>query len=154
MIPTSWSPVIIVYDRDVALGISHWGLQRQQFYRAKINMMSKHKVFITMRILSVVSVQLEKKSSYGYLKKIVGIIFKNMVEDVQQGVESYQRKLNLTKPQRTYKSKKKRLLRVDEIHKFCDGTLQSVRNILHERLLNFKFGYNKRMPFEGVENKG
>ncbi|GKF14943.1 hypothetical protein Tco_0056405 [Tanacetum coccineum] len=90
------------------------------------------------------------------------------VEDVQLGVESYQRKLNLTKPQRTCqhisvkepytpnydppgiiyedKSKKKRLMRVDEIHKFCDGTLQSVCKILRERLLNFKFGYNKDMP--------
>ncbi|GJU82011.1 hypothetical protein Tco_1284376 [Tanacetum coccineum] len=74
-----------------------------------------------------------------------GIILKNRVEDVQLGVESYQRKLILTKPQRTCqhislkepytlnydppriiyedKSKKKRLMRLDEIHKFCDGTL-------------------------------
>ncbi|GJY87021.1 hypothetical protein Tco_0501649 [Tanacetum coccineum] len=71
---------------------------------------------------------------------IRGIIVKNNVEDMPLGVESYQRKLNLTKPQRTcqhisvkepytpnydlpgiiyeYKSKKKRLMCVDEIHKF------------------------------------
>ncbi|GJW61670.1 hypothetical protein Tco_0111005 [Tanacetum coccineum] len=82
------------------------------------------------------------------------IIIQNRVDDVQLGVESYQRKLNLTKPQRTCphisvkepytlnfdppgiiyedKSKKKRIMRIDEIHKFCDGTLQSVRNILRE----------------------
>ncbi|GJW47544.1 hypothetical protein Tco_0079190 [Tanacetum coccineum] len=75
---------------------------------------------------------------------IRGIIVKNNVEDMPLGVESYQRKLNLTKPQRTcqhisvkepytpnydlpriiyeYKSKKKRLMP-----------------------LNFKFGYNKDM---------
>ncbi|GJT59384.1 hypothetical protein Tco_1002917 [Tanacetum coccineum] len=74
-----------------------------------------------------------------------GIIVKNRVEDVQLGVESYQRKLNLTKPQRTCqhfsvkepytlnynpsriiyedKNKKKRLMRADEVHKFCDETL-------------------------------
>ncbi|GJV02470.1 hypothetical protein Tco_1336039 [Tanacetum coccineum] len=90
------------------------------------------------------------------------------VEDVQLGVESYQRKLNLTKPQRTCqhisvkepytpnydplgiiyedKSRKKMLIHLNEIHKFCDGTLQSVHKILHKRLLNFKFGYNKAMP--------
>ncbi|GKA54710.1 hypothetical protein Tco_0753659 [Tanacetum coccineum] len=124
---------------------------------------SKHEVFSTMRILSVVSVKIEKKSGYGYLEEIV-----NKVEDVQLGVESYQRKLNLTKPQRTCphisvkepytlnfdppgiiyedKSKKKRIMHIDEIHKFCDGTLQYVRNILRERLLNFKFSYNKGMP--------
>ncbi|GKE00871.1 hypothetical protein Tco_1388854, partial [Tanacetum coccineum] len=97
-----------------------------------------------------------------------GIIMKNRVEDVQLCIESYQRNLNLTKPQRTCqhilvkepytpnydppriiyedKSKKKRLMHVDEIHTFCDGTLQSIRKILRKRLLNFKFGYNKGMP--------
>ncbi|GJZ92556.1 hypothetical protein Tco_0664621 [Tanacetum coccineum] len=137
-----------------------------------INTVSKHKVFSTMCILSIVSVHVEKKSEYGYLKEIVvrradqklykfkegdfpdlhlndikdmlftrGIVLKNKVEDVQLGVESYQRKLNLTKPQRTCqhisvkepytlnydppgiiyedKRKKKRLMRADEIYKFC-----------------------------------
>ncbi|GJZ89324.1 hypothetical protein Tco_0661106 [Tanacetum coccineum] len=121
--------------------------------RAMINRKSKHEVFSTMRILSVVSVKVEKKSGYGYLEEIVirradqklykfkegdfpdlhlnyiedmliliaqnklfnldddvivdfvtalkmftrGFIVKNRVEDVQLGVESYQRKLNLTK---------------------------------------------------------
>ncbi|GKC24435.1 hypothetical protein Tco_1026585 [Tanacetum coccineum] len=152
---------------------------------------------------SVVSVQVEKRFVYGYLKEIVvrrvdhklykfkegdfsdlhlndikdmlllitqnklfnldsdvivdfitslkmftrGIVVKNRVEDVQLGVESYQRKLHLTKPQRTCqhlsvkepytpnydppgiiyedKRKKKRLMRADEIHKFYDGTLIS-----------------------------
>ncbi|GJV54465.1 hypothetical protein Tco_1450206 [Tanacetum coccineum] len=210
--------------KDVALGISHWGSRRQQFYRAMINKVSKHKVFSTMRILSVVSVLVEKRLGYEYLKEIIvrranqklykfkkgdlldlhlndiedmlfliaqnkifnleggvivdfvtalkmftrGIIVKNRVKDVQLGVESYQRNLNLTKPQRTCphisvkepytpkydppgviykdKSKKKRAMRVDEIHKFCDGTLQSVLKIFRKRLLNFKFVYNKDMP--------
>nr|GEU60002.1 hypothetical protein [Tanacetum cinerariifolium] len=44
------------------------------------------------------------------------------------------------------KSKKKRLMRADELHKFCDGTHQSVRNILRQRLQNFKLGYNNDMP--------
>ncbi|GKA22982.1 hypothetical protein Tco_0708944 [Tanacetum coccineum] len=142
--------------------------------------------------------KIEKKSGYGYLKEIVvrqadqklykfkegdfSDLHLNDIKDMLLlkysktssstetvlGVESYQRKLNLTRPQRTclhisikepytlnfdppgviYEDicKKKRLMRVDEIHKFCDKTLQSVRNTLHERLLNFKFGYNKDMP--------
>ncbi|GJR84119.1 hypothetical protein Tco_0154904 [Tanacetum coccineum] len=224
MIPTLWRPFIIAYDKDAAYGISHWGPQLQLFYRAMINQKSKHDVFSTMRILSVVSVKVKKKYGYGYLEEIIirrvdqklykfkqgdfsdlhlndiehmllliaqnkffnldsdvimdfvtalknftrEIIVKNRVEDVQLGVESYQRKLNLTKPQRTCqqilvkepyipnfdplgviyedKSKKKRLMCVDEIHKFCDETLQSVCNILREGLLNFKFSYNKGMP--------
>ncbi|GJW19005.1 hypothetical protein Tco_0026441 [Tanacetum coccineum] len=71
MILTMWSPVIITYDKDAALRISHWGPQCQLFYRAMINRVYKHEVFSTMRILSVVSVQIEKKSSYDYLKEIV-----------------------------------------------------------------------------------
>nr|GEW29195.1 hypothetical protein [Tanacetum cinerariifolium] len=158
LIPTLWSPFTITYDKDVTLRISHSGPQCQQFYRAMINRASKHKVFLTMRILSVVSVQVEKKSGYGYLKEIIvrraypklykfkegdfpelhlnkskdmllliaqnklfnlegdvivdfvtalkmftrRIIVQNMVKDVQLGVESYQRKLNLTKSQRSY----------------------------------------------------
>nr|GEW73015.1 hypothetical protein [Tanacetum cinerariifolium] len=65
------SSVVLAYDKDVVLGISHWRQQRQQFYRDMINMVSKHKVKSTMRILSIVSVQVEKRFGYGYLKKIV-----------------------------------------------------------------------------------
>ncbi|GJX52293.1 hypothetical protein Tco_0280662 [Tanacetum coccineum] len=168
---------------------------------AMINHVSIHEVFLTMRILSVVSVQIEKKYVYGYLKEIVVrradqklymfkeidfldlhlndiedmlllitqnklfnlegdvivdfvatlkmftriIIVQNWVENVQLGVESYQRKLKLTKPQRTCpllsakepytpnfdppgviyedKSKKKRMIRINELYKFYDGTL-------------------------------
>nr|GEY28849.1 hypothetical protein [Tanacetum cinerariifolium] len=39
--------------------------------RAMINRKSKHEVVSTMRILSVVSVKIEKKSGYGYLEEIV-----------------------------------------------------------------------------------
>ncbi|GJZ26099.1 hypothetical protein Tco_0570352 [Tanacetum coccineum] len=51
------------------------------------------------------------------------LVIKKRVENVQLGVESYQKKLN-----------------------FSDGTLKSVHEILHYRLLNFELGYNKDMP--------
>nr|GEU53923.1 hypothetical protein [Tanacetum cinerariifolium] len=78
------------------------------------------------------------------------------VEDLQLGVESYQKKLNLTKPDTyrfdlkrkevytTYsnprgfiyqnKGKQNRLMRIDELHKFSDGTLNDVRTALDDRL--------------------
>ncbi|GJX75157.1 hypothetical protein Tco_0313752 [Tanacetum coccineum] len=43
-------------------------------------------------------------------------------------------------------SKQKRLMWADELYKFSDKTLKSVRENLHYRLLNFKLGYNKDMP--------
>nr|GEX41754.1 hypothetical protein [Tanacetum cinerariifolium] len=78
------------------------------------------------------------------------------MEDLQLGVESYQKKLNLTRPD-TYRSdlkrkeayiiysnprgfiyhnkdKQNRLIRIDELHKFSDGTLTDVRTALDDRL--------------------
>nr|GFB67445.1 hypothetical protein [Tanacetum cinerariifolium] len=84
------------------------------------------------------------------------IVNKRRVEDLQLGVESYQKRLNITKPD-TYrpdlrpreaytthsnprgfiyqnKDKKNRLMRIDELHKFSDGTLNDVRNALDDRM--------------------
>nr|GEZ26023.1 hypothetical protein [Tanacetum cinerariifolium] len=84
------------------------------------------------------------------------IVIQRHVEDLQLGVESYQKRLNLTKPD-TYRSdlkrreaytaysnprgfiyqnkdKENRLMRIDELHKFSDGTLNYVRNALDDRL--------------------
>ncbi|GJX99945.1 hypothetical protein Tco_0356964 [Tanacetum coccineum] len=91
------------------------------------------------------------------------IVIQRRVEDLQLGVESYQKKLNLTKPD-TYRSdlkrreaytaysnprgfiyqnkdKKNRLMRIDELHKFCDGTLNDVRTALNDRLKGIRMKY-------------
>nr|GEW23853.1 hypothetical protein [Tanacetum cinerariifolium] len=85
------------------------------------------------------------------------------VEDLQLGVESYQKRLNLTKPD-TYRSdlkrreaytahsnprgfiyqnkyKKNRLIRIDELHKFSNGTLNDVCNALDDRLKGIRMQY-------------
>nr|GFA12284.1 hypothetical protein [Tanacetum cinerariifolium] len=84
------------------------------------------------------------------------IVIQRRVEDLQLGVESYQKKLNLTKPD-TYRSdlkrneayiaysnqggfiyqnkdKQNRLMRIDELHKFSDGTLTDICTALDDRL--------------------
>nr|GEW42182.1 reverse transcriptase domain-containing protein [Tanacetum cinerariifolium] len=85
------------------------------------------------------------------------------VEDLQLGVESYQKRLNLTKPDTyrsdlkrreaytaysnprgfiyQYKDKKNRLMRIDELHKFSDGTLNDVHNALDDRLKGIRMQY-------------
>nr|GFB79175.1 hypothetical protein [Tanacetum cinerariifolium] len=91
------------------------------------------------------------------------IVIQRRVEDLQLGVESYQKRLNLTKPD-TYrpdlkrreaytaysnprgfiyqnKDKKNRLMRIDELHKFSDGTLNDVRNALADRLKGIRMQY-------------
>ncbi|GJS04061.1 hypothetical protein Tco_0320569 [Tanacetum coccineum] len=61
------------------------------------------------------------------------IVIQKIVEDLQLGV-IYEDKL-----------KRKRLIRSDELLKFSDGTLKYVHDIIHDRLMNFKLGYNKDM---------
>ncbi|GKE65672.1 hypothetical protein Tco_1519833 [Tanacetum coccineum] len=186
--------------------------------------LSKHDVYSTLKILSVVRVKVDKQFGCGYLEEIVvrradrqlytfkegdfinlhlndirdtlllgvhhklfhphgdvivdlavalrmftrRIVIQKRVEDVKLDVKSYQKKLNITKPQKDFPiisakesytpsfdlqgvidkdlSNQKRLMRADELYKFSDGTLKSVRVTLHYRLLNFRLGYNKGMP--------
>nr|GFA61653.1 hypothetical protein [Tanacetum cinerariifolium] len=91
------------------------------------------------------------------------IVIERRVEDLQLGVESYQKRLNLTNPD-TYrtdlrcreaytpysnprgfiyqnKDKKNRLMRIDELHEFSDGTLNDVRNALDDRLKGIQMQY-------------
>nr|GEZ35797.1 hypothetical protein [Tanacetum cinerariifolium] len=91
------------------------------------------------------------------------IVIKRRVEDLQLGFESYQKRLNLTKPD-TYrpdlkrceaymahsnpkgfiyqnKDKKNRLMRIDKLHKFSDGTLNYVCNALDDHLKGIRMQY-------------
>ncbi|GJU46680.1 hypothetical protein Tco_1203946, partial [Tanacetum coccineum] len=93
------------------------------------------------------------------------------VEDLQLGVKSYQKKLNLTKPD-TFRSnlrnkteytshsdpygiiyvdqfKRKRLMRADELHKFSDGTVNDVRTALHDIDVGIRMEY---MPMRKLSN--
>ncbi|GJW77837.1 hypothetical protein Tco_0139519 [Tanacetum coccineum] len=95
------------------------------------------------------------------------LIIKRRVKDLQLGVESYPKKLNITAPQKTFPEiefkelytplykppgviyedldKQKRVMRVDKLYKFSDGTLKTVRDELHHGILDFRLGYNKEM---------
>nr|GEW54756.1 hypothetical protein [Tanacetum cinerariifolium] len=59
------------------------------------------------------------------------IVIQRQVEDLQLGVDSYPKKLNLTKPD-TFRKNRNRLMRADKLHKFSDGTLNDVRTALHD----------------------
>nr|GEW51157.1 hypothetical protein [Tanacetum cinerariifolium] len=91
------------------------------------------------------------------------IVIQRRVKDLQLGVESYQKKLNLTKPD-TYrtdlkrkeaytaysnprgfiyqiKDKQNRLMRIDELHKFSDDALNDVRTAPDDRLKGILMKY-------------
>ncbi|GJX72670.1 retrovirus-related pol polyprotein from transposon TNT 1-94 [Tanacetum coccineum] len=95
------------------------------------------------------------------------LVIKKRVKDLQLGVESYQKKLNITSPQQTFLeiqfkelytlshkppgviyedlTKQKRVMRADELYKFSDGTLKKVRDKLHHRIHDFRLEYNKEL---------
>nr|GEV20109.1 reverse transcriptase domain-containing protein [Tanacetum cinerariifolium] len=91
------------------------------------------------------------------------VVILKRVKDLQLGVESYQKKLNITRPdtfrtnisKRTPysayinpqgfiyvdKFKRNRLMHSDELYKFSDGTLTSVRSVLHDIASNLRMNY-------------
>ncbi|GJV64908.1 hypothetical protein Tco_1475736 [Tanacetum coccineum] len=135
-----------------------------------INKTSKHKVFLKLRIPCVISAMVDKKWGFGYLKEIVVKRADQKHYTFKEGVESYQQKLKLLKPQRTCpgitskelytpnydprgviyedKKKQKRLMQLDELYKFSNGTLQSVYKTFHTRLqnVNLRFNLKSDMP--------
>ncbi|GKD87053.1 hypothetical protein Tco_1358207, partial [Tanacetum coccineum] len=59
------------------------------------------------------------------------IVIQRRMEDLQLGVEAYSNPRGFIYQN---KDKKNRLIRIDELHKFCDGTLNDVRTTLNDRL--------------------
>ncbi|GJZ75212.1 hypothetical protein Tco_0639677 [Tanacetum coccineum] len=103
------------------------------------------------------------------------IVLRRRVEDLQLGVESYQKKLNLTRPD-TYRSdlkrksayttysnprsfiyhnkdKKNRLMHIDELHKFSDGTLNDVRSVLDDILKRIRMKYLPQTVWRNVDKE-
>ncbi|GKC79625.1 hypothetical protein Tco_1130399, partial [Tanacetum coccineum] len=96
------------------------------------------------------------------------IVIQKRVEDLQLGVESYQKKLNISRPlmqkagitdlepYTTYsnpqcviyldKLERNRLMCSHELYKFSDGTLISVRYKLKDMANNLEMGYTSVMP--------
>ncbi|GJZ15216.1 retrovirus-related pol polyprotein from transposon TNT 1-94 [Tanacetum coccineum] len=103
------------------------------------------------------------------------VVLRRRVEDLQLGVESYQKKLNLTRPD-TYRSdlkrktpytaysnpkgfiyqnkdKKNRLMHIDELHKFSDGTLNDVRSALDDILKRIRMEYLPQTVWRNVDRE-
>nr|GEU59561.1 hypothetical protein [Tanacetum cinerariifolium] len=137
-------------------------------YESQLNRFLQHDVYSTLKILRLVSVKVNKLHGYGYLEEIVhklfhldgdvivdlamalriftrSLIIKKRVKDVQLGVESYQKKLNITRTRKDFPTisakepytpsvdlqgvvyedlrNQKRLMRADELYKFSNETL-------------------------------
>ncbi|GKC73754.1 hypothetical protein Tco_1119637 [Tanacetum coccineum] len=149
------------------------GPKRQHFYGFAANKSSSKDVYSRKRIIAVTRLTIMKKYDYGHLEEIEvrrddqklykRIVIQRRVEDYQLGVESYQNKLNLTKPD-TFRSNlrnkttstaysdpkgviykdqnnRNRLIRANELHKFSDVTLNDVRTALHDIAKGIRMEY-------------
>ncbi|GJU69162.1 hypothetical protein Tco_1255421 [Tanacetum coccineum] len=188
-----WSQVPVSYDKHALWGISHWGRKQQQFYEFAANREFARDVYSKLRIIVVTKLQIVEWHNYKHIDWIIvrrdddklytfkeGNFNRLRIQDiedmllllvqgkltnltVEERVENYQKKLNLTKPD-TYRSdlkrreaytaysnprgfiyqnkdKKNRLMRIDELHKFSDDTLNDVRTALDDRLKGIRMKY-------------
>ncbi|GJV08615.1 hypothetical protein Tco_1346271 [Tanacetum coccineum] len=103
------------------------------------------------------------------------IVIQRRVEDLQLGVKSYQKKLNLTKPdtfrsnlrdKTTYtaysdpkgviykdQNNRNRLMRADELHKFSDGTLNDVRTALNDIAKGIRMKYLPKRKWSELDKR-
>nr|GEW57853.1 hypothetical protein [Tanacetum cinerariifolium] len=139
---TMWSQVPIVYEKHALWGIFHWGRKRKL---TNLNIEECLALGVSLRMCTR------------------SIVIKRHVEDLQLGVKSYQKNLNLTNPD-TYRSdlkrnapytaysnprgfiyqnqdKKNRLMHVDELYKFSDGTHNDVWSALDDTLKKIRMKY-------------
>ncbi|GJQ96961.1 hypothetical protein Tco_0008100 [Tanacetum coccineum] len=103
------------------------------------------------------------------------VVLRRRAEDLQLGVESYQKKLNLTRsdtyisdlkrktPYTSYsnpkgfiyqnKDKNNRLMRIDKLHKFSEGTLNDVRSAFDDILKQIRIEYLPQTVWRNVDKE-
>ncbi|GJY59654.1 hypothetical protein Tco_0459546 [Tanacetum coccineum] len=204
MVPNIWSPVKVAYDKYTLWGILHLREQRKSFYAFARGMQSRGDVYSTKRILTVTHVSVMRKHGYGYLEEIVvrrvdnnrltnlsgddvadfaialrmftkSLVIQKRVEDLQLRVESYQKQINVTKPDTTrpdlrkrhtytpYKDpqgfiyvddfERNRLMRSDKLYKFSDGTLTRLLSSLKDITKNIDMTYLSKRRWSKLEKK-
>nr|GFA17731.1 hypothetical protein [Tanacetum cinerariifolium] len=145
-----WIQEPISYDKHALWGVSHWGRKHQQFYGFAVNRESALDVFSKRGIIAVTELKIVEWHNYkhpDWISKlsnltveerfafnvslrmfIRSIVIQRRVKDLQLGVKSYQKRLNLTKPD-TYRSD------------LNDGTLNDVRNALDDHIKGIRMQY-------------
>ncbi|GJQ95942.1 hypothetical protein Tco_0007081 [Tanacetum coccineum] len=157
---TMWSPVPITVRRD---DDKLYKFKEGDFNRLRIQDIKDMLLLLVQGKLTNLTVEERLAFNVSLRMFTRSIVIQRRVEDLQFGVESYQKKLNLTKldtyrldlkrrkAYTTYsnprgfiyqnKDKKNRLMRIDELHKFSDGTLNDVRIALDDRLKGIRMKY-------------
>nr|GFA50712.1 hypothetical protein [Tanacetum cinerariifolium] len=137
-----WIHQPIDYNRHALWGVSHWGRKRKQLYGYAVNRESVLDVYSKRRRIAVTELQIVEWHDYKHLDWILvrhddDRIYKFKEGDFKrlrlQDIEDMLLLLN--------KDKKNRLMWIDKLYKFSDGTLNDVRNALDDRLKGIRMQY-------------
>ncbi|GJX59086.1 reverse transcriptase domain-containing protein [Tanacetum coccineum] len=177
-----WSHVPIIYDKHALWGISHWGQKHQQFYRFAVNRESAHDVYSKHRILAITKLKIVEWHNYKHLDWITihrnddklytfkeGDYNRLHLRDIKDmllllhypqkacGRSSIRCRKLLKEAQphkaRYNKDKKNRLMRIDELYKFSDGTLNDVRCALNDILKRIRMEYLPQTVWRNVDRE-
>ncbi|GJY41960.1 hypothetical protein Tco_0429230 [Tanacetum coccineum] len=128
-------------------GISYWGRKHQQFYGFAANKESAHDVYSKRRVIAVTKLQIDIEGLLILLVK--GKLTNLNVEDrlafgfslrmFTRSIIIQRRRLHLSE-----QDKKNKLMRIDELYKFSDGTLDDIRTALNDRLKGIRMEYLPR----------
>ncbi|GJS80692.1 hypothetical protein Tco_0730573 [Tanacetum coccineum] len=161
-----WSQTTVNYDKYALWGISHWGRKRKQFYGFAVNRESARDVYSRRRIIAVTKLQIVEWHGYKHLDWITvrrdddklhtfkeGDFKRLRLQDIKDMLLT-----NLNVEEQAYsaysnprgfiyqnRDKKNKLMRVDELYKFSDGTLNDVRTALDDHLKGIRMEYLPRI---------
>nr|GFA70646.1 hypothetical protein [Tanacetum cinerariifolium] len=118
-----WIHEPLNYDKHALWGVSHWGRKRQKFNGFAVNWEFALDVYSKRRIIAVIELKIlsnmtvkERCEAYTSYSNPRGFIYQN-------------------------KDKKNRLMRIDKLYKFSDGTLNDVHDALDDRLKGIRMQY-------------
>nr|GEW73488.1 uncharacterized mitochondrial protein AtMg00810-like [Tanacetum cinerariifolium] len=134
---TMWIQEPISYDKHALWGVSHWGRKRQQFYGFAVNWESSCDVYSKRRIIAVAKLKIVEWHNYKHLDWITKKINLTKPDTYSSDLKRKEAYIAYSNPRGFIyqnKDKKNRLMRIDELHKFSDGTLTDVRTALDDRL--------------------
>nr|GEU78037.1 reverse transcriptase domain-containing protein [Tanacetum cinerariifolium] len=122
------STVLLLTDNDDKL----YKFEEGDFKRLRIQDIEDMLLFLVQGKLT--NLTIEERFAFNVSLRMFtrSIVIQRRMEDLQLGVESYQKRLNLTKPD-TYRS--------DQKHREADGTLIDVRTALDDRLKGIRMRY-------------
>ncbi|GKB89849.1 hypothetical protein Tco_0962121 [Tanacetum coccineum] len=190
MVPNIWVPVKVAYDKHALWGISHWREQQimvrksnndlyrfkeGDFPRLRINDIEYMLLLIVQNRITNLSG--DDVSDFGIALRMFtrSLVIQKRVEDLQLGVKSYQKKINVTKLETTKSGIRKRdpytpyqdpqgfiyvdnngrnrLMRSDELYKFSDRTLTGLRTSLDDITKNIRMEYLPKRRWSTLEKK-